>query len=116
MHHVHASTTSVSLALTTLPKEHFDFNSWVTDVRGIAPFLTKTEGGTWTVGRMSAAFLSFVPKLLEALGYDDPTAPNDPLNLLVNVSYGIETRREMGVADKLPPYDCPAPLKGDVKH
>merc|ERR1719410_2065730 len=57
----------------------------------------------------------FAPALLESLGFVDPELPNDPLYIMVNTSYGPETRRELGLPKKLKKYDCPpVPEKSDV--
>merc|ERR1711879_382324 len=52
--------------------------------------------------------------LMEALEFANESAPEHPVNMLVNLSYSRETRAEMGVSINLPTYPfCGTPSKKD---
>eukprot|EP00746_Dinoflagellata_sp_MGD_P086826 gnl/MRDRNA2_/MRDRNA2_34407_c0_seq1.p1 gnl/MRDRNA2_/MRDRNA2_34407_c0~~gnl/MRDRNA2_/MRDRNA2_34407_c0_seq1.p1 ORF type:complete len:385 (+),score=45.41 gnl/MRDRNA2_/MRDRNA2_34407_c0_seq1:135-1289(+) len=65
-HHIIARSTSVSLALTALPEEHFVFEDWMDgQITQLLPFVQGT--GKWQQRRLASALIIFIPALLEAL-------------------------------------------------
>ena len=112
LHEVHAEAPSATVSLTTLPREHAEFNRWMTaGLAAVLPFTAR--GGAWDTPRLAAALSAFVPELLERLGYGAPGVP-DPLEVFVRASYGEETRSEMGMPGPLPRYPrCGKPSAED---
>jgi len=102
LHHVTALSTAVSVALTSNPVEHGEFNSWMVQGYEVLPFIS--DG--WTMGRMIASLRVFIPALLRDLGFgSEPRLANwDPLRIMVSDSYGQETRKEIGIPLRLPEF------------
>lgn len=114
-HHVQAvgPEPAVAVALTALPPEHLDFNKWMTSsVPEQLPFLS--EPGVWDTRRFAAAMTAFTPELVKAMGYSDLPASQDPLHVLVNVSYEPVARRDWGIEQMREPYPfCERPAAAD---
>jgi len=112
VHHVTAVSSSTSLALTALPPEHDTFNSWMVEgSAAVLPFLA--TGGEWTTKRTVAALRVFTPALLKAVDFGASWS-QDPLDIFANVSYGLQTRKELGLPAELPAFrPCSRPSKTD---
>lgn len=95
IHHVTALSTAISVALTSNPAEHGEFNRWMVQGHEVLPFIS--DG--WTAGRMIGSLRVFIPALLRDLGFgSDPRLANfNPLHIMVNDGYGQETRNEIGI-------------------
>lgn len=95
IHHVTALSTAISVALTSNPAEHGEFNRWMLQGHEVLPFIR--DG--WTAGRMIGSLRVFIPALLRDLGFGiDPRLANfNPLHIMVNDGYGQEMRNEIGI-------------------
>lgn len=114
-HHLTALRPAVSFAMTTLPKEHFDFNTWMQGGSlNIMPFMAK--GGEWTTSRLAATLRVFMPAVLKALGFGkDGRFGFDPLQVMKDVSYGEAVRRETGMPLDVDYPRCGKPTAADRK-